>query len=390
MVEVARDLRVAFILGRDGQGGSESQARLLVRGLTAAGVPVDVFLVEGDGKSSDFGGAEVISLGGRRRPGLPGLLQMFVALIRLVRHLRRGRYTVAHAVMARAYVLMPLAVTLAPGVATVAWRRNLGIHTKPHSPAAALEFLASRLTDMVICNSTVVRDYWVAQRHVRPDRCVVIPNALENWRFEPIIAAPRSDRRRLVAVGGLKKVKGHEALVRACKALEGMGWQAEVVILGEGECRDDLVSLADTIGVNLALAGHVSDPRPWLSSADVFVHPSHSEGLSNAILEAMAQRVPVVCTDVGGARELLGEAGVLVQPGAPGELSVAIARVLDMSRAEVELMTNRAGEHAMNSFSLDAVVEQHLAVYAGLGIACKGSSGTASSEPGDRCDEQVP
>jgi glycosyltransferase involved in cell wall biosynthesis len=77
--------------------------------------------------------------------------------------------------------------------------------------------------------------------------------------------------------------------------------------------------------------GRLEDPRPALSACSVMVLPSHGEGMPMAVLEAMATGRPVVTTDVAGCRETIvdGESGILVPPGAPAALAVAMEQFLE-------------------------------------------------------------
>jgi glycosyltransferase involved in cell wall biosynthesis len=105
--------------------------------------------------------------------------------------------------------------------------------------------------------------------------------------------------------------------------------------------------------------GHVEDVGDLLSAADVFVFPSHHEGLGGALLEGLAMSLPVVASDLPAFREFLipGENAILVPPGNPSRLAEAIVRLLDdeplrmrMAAANLELFERR--------FQLDAVAQQ--------------------------------
>jgi glycosyltransferase involved in cell wall biosynthesis len=355
---------VAFVLGRNGQGGSESQAKMFVTGLRDAGVHVDVILIEGDGGESGFGAQRVRTLIERRQSGWRGVVQLVTAGLQLRRQIRSGHYDVVHAVMARAYVLAPFAVPLARTRKVVAWRRNMGIHLPRRSPAAALEFVAARLTSVVICNSTEVREYWLRRKHITVGRSVVIDNALDEWRFDSVPPVKRfAGIHRVVSVGGLKPGKRHHLLVEMAAALRE-SHPMQVVVLGEGECRDDLVRLAEALDIDLVLPGHVADARPWLASADLYVHPSASEGMSNAILEAMAQGMAVVATDAGGTKEALGDGGIVLPiDDFPGMVD-AVAHLLDEPEARTKI-GRQARARARDRFGLHAMIESHLRVYHG-------------------------
>jgi len=357
-------IRVAMVLGRDGVGGSESQAHALVRGLRSAGVEVDFFVIEGDGSNKVLPSDGARVLISKRRRGIRGIWTMAVALARLRSVFRNGNYTAVHGVMSRAYVLVPLAAySLRSRPMIVTWRRNLGIHLAQRSAASALERIASALTDVMVCNSDEVRNYWIERGHARPSKTLVVRNLLESWRFDAVVPqAPSEGGSRLLAVGGLKPVKGFDLLIDAAADLRRAGHRVDVVIVGDGECRGSLVMQAEQAGVPLLLPGHVADPRSWLASADVYVQPSYSEGQSNAIIEAMAQGVPIVATAVGGSTDLLEGVGTTVPSGDRAELTTAIAMLLVDAEKRTE-MGRAAKDRARDTFDVSEIVSQHIAIY---------------------------
>lgn len=350
--------RVAFVLSHTARGGTEQQAALLVRALLREGVEVDVFVLSGTLADCDFGSAPVVSLS-KTRVGLAGLCDVFLASLRLAVLLRRRRYVVIHAVLARAHVLGPL---LAPRrTRVVAWRRNQGDHSESRRLRSWLELRASHRCDLIIANSAAVAEYWIKRHNVGREGIRVIPNALEPWRFEsPRTHSERTSEITLLSIGNLRSVKGHAVLLEAAAELRRSGLDLGVTILGEGSLRDSLQTQAQALGVPLELPGYVSDPRPYLASADVYVHPSLSEGASNAIAEAMAQGCAIVATTVGGAREMLGTLAVFAAPANSADLARGIELTLRRPSPRHEMMAR-----AHELFSVDAVVGAHLDAYEG-------------------------
>jgi glycosyltransferase involved in cell wall biosynthesis len=130
------------------------------------------------------------------------------------------------------------------------------------------------------------------------------------------------------------------------------------VIVGDGPLRADLERQATTLGVrdDVAFTGSVADVRGPLAAMDVFVLPSRAEGLSNALLEAMATARPVIATAVGGTGEALegGATGLLVPPGDARALATAAvgllkdpARAARLGAAAQRLVTERFSARAM-------------------------------------------
>jgi len=138
----------------------------------------------------------------------------------------------------------------------------------------------------------------------------------------------------ILSVGRLSKEKAHADLIEAFKQLCDMHPELDsrLLIVGDGPEREPLEAAARVSGIGrrIIFAGQAADVRPYYTLADVFVLPSHSEGSPNVLLEAMAARVPVVATAVGGVLEIVeNEKSALVVPaGDLKALSEAIARVL--------------------------------------------------------------
>ncbi len=134
-------------------------------------------------------------------------------------------------------------------------------------------------------------------------------------------------------VAHLSPEKGIYYLIEAAAIIPEVRSRARFVIVGDGSCREALECQVKERGLEgcFHFAGFQSQIKAYLASFDLFVLPSLSEGLSSAILNAMAASLPVIATDVGGIPELIthGENGLLVPPGDFVALAQAIQRLLD-------------------------------------------------------------
>src|SRR6185503_18015262 len=123
-------------------------------------------------------------------------------------------------------------------------------------------------------------------------------------------------------------------LLEAFARLRGEAPHARLVIVGAGPLDADLRSQAERLGVASAvrLAGAMPYARvpALLAAADVYTQPSFDEGIPRATLEAMAMRVPVVASRVGGIPDVVvdGQTGVLVDAGDVGALAAALGRLV--------------------------------------------------------------
>jgi glycosyltransferase involved in cell wall biosynthesis len=144
----------------------------------------------------------------------------------------------------------------------------------------------------------------------------------------------------ILAVGALTAEKRMEVLVEAAAAAECRGFKAKWIVCGDGPLRADLESRIRAAGAPVRLAGSVANVHDWLRAADLLVHPSETEGLGTAVLEAMAAGLPVVTSRVGELERLVPMAGGCTVPaGRPLELAEAVIEFLAsparLSRARV-------------------------------------------------------
>jgi sugar transferase (PEP-CTERM/EpsH1 system associated) len=171
-------------------------------------------------------------------------------------------------------------------------------------------------------------------------------------------------------VGRMQTVKDQLTLVRAFLHLiesePSARQRLRLVMIGSGPLRDQAERLLSGAGAgHLAwLPGERADVSEVLRSMDVFVLPSLREGLSNAILEAMATGLPVVATRVGGNPELVeeGKTGQLVPPSEPAAMAAAIG--LYLTRPEIMRTHGDAGRKRVEAmFSIESMLQGYMAVY---------------------------
>ena len=137
----------------------------------------------------------------------------------------------------------------------------------------------------------------------------------------------------IVSTSRLHAVKGHDNLLLAAHELVRAGRNVRVIFAGSGEEQTRLEALRDHLGLSerVQFAGRLDDVRPLLNAADVFCHPSLTDGVPNSVVEAMAMGLPVVASEVGGVPEIVrhGETGLLVEPHDVRALERSIVRLFD-------------------------------------------------------------
>ena len=170
------------------------------------------------------------------------------------------------------------------------------------------------------------------------------------------------------ALGRIHGPKGLFLLVQASKEVLRQFPNTSFLIVGQGEDKSALVETARRVGVvdHFHFTGFVEDIPRMLCGIDILVHPSLSEGLPNAVLEAMAMGKPVVATSVGGVTELIedGKSGILIPARDQEHLTQALCMLLGDPHRRVELGKG-ALERARTAFDreqkldeLEALLEQ--------------------------------
>ncbi|MGD1018511.1 MAG: glycosyltransferase [Verrucomicrobiia bacterium] len=183
-----------------------------------------------------------------------------------------------------------------------------------------LNWYADHFTDLTVSVSEDIAQQARDSKELQPSRLQVIPNGIRVDRFA---AAPRGAGRRVGTVGRLVPEKNYPLLLRATAAIPDV----DVVFVGDGPLREELQKQADA---RVSFLGQRADVAELLAGFDVFVLPSNTEGMSIALLEAMAAGRPIVVTAVGGNVELIKhmQTGLVVPPNDEAALRTAIERLL--------------------------------------------------------------
>jgi glycosyltransferase involved in cell wall biosynthesis len=173
---------------------------------------------------------------------------------------------------------------------------------------------------------------------------------------------------RILTVGRLSKEKGHATLIKA--AAEARRWRPdlalEVLLVGDGPLRHDLTTLAKAEGMEsvIRFVGQVGNVKAFFGVADVMVVPSFSEGSPNVVLEAMAARVPLVATKVGGVPEIVRdrETALLVPAGNSGAMAAALVELMDNAELRSRLAA-KAHHHVAAEFTPGQYDARLMAIY---------------------------
>lgn len=294
-----------------------------------------------------------------------------------VQQLRSDRVEIVHTFFPVSDVWGGIVARLAGCPILISSRRDMGIlRSRKHRMQYRL---VNQLFTQVQAVSEKVREFCILEDRLAPEKVVTVSNGVD---LESIDAFPSSSRNTLlgggdnaavvITVANLRPVKGIDTLIRAASLVCRQIPDVSFVVVGEAhEARylQDLQDLATQLGVsrNIRFLGRRTDVYGLLKASDLFCLPSRSEGMSNALLEAMACQLPCVATDVGGNPEVViqGQTGFLVSPENPDALAERIVEVL-RNRDRAKYMGQEGRRVIEAKFTVQHMVEHLTFLYESL------------------------
>jgi glycosyltransferase involved in cell wall biosynthesis len=361
-----KPVRVCFVIDRLFRGGTELQLLQLIEGLNRERVEPILCLLDGeDEQSRELApkSCEVLRLGVRslHRPST-----LFKAW-RFAKFLRSRQIDIVQTIFPDSmYFAAPIARLM--GVRhVIRTRRDLGFWMKP------INRMAGRIYNLFItatvANCEACREAVVSQEKVARDSVIVIENGLDMKPFAkiPPVGTANGRMRKIGMVANLRKVKGPEVFVNAAKIVAEK--HPDVVFQLAGNTDDYSRQLIKESGVEhrFELKGNLDNIPHFLSDLDIAVLTSHSEGLSNTILEYMAAGRPIVATAVGGNVEMIesGVHGLLTPPGNHTAVASAIDRILCDPKLKMSLGA-ACKERIHQKCSLESTISRYETFYLNL------------------------
>lgn len=362
-------MRIVTVLTSLGMGGAEKQALAIQERMAERGHAVEVLLLRPRVPDQWPTSLPTVHLDMRKSP-----LSFFLGLMRARRFLRAFKPDVVHSHSFHANIFARLLKIVVPSIGVVSTVHNV-------YEGGRLRMLAYRLTDPLSRRTAAVSQAaatrFVELKAVPARKCVVIPNGTDATEFSPNAdrrAATRSSMhaeaafvwftagRHVPAKDLPNLVEAFRHVLEECPDAElwiaGVPPDAKVIRSEDGKTSYAwVVAMPGGIGERVRWLGLRRDVPALLDAADAFVLASAWEGMPLALGEAMAMAKPVVATDVGGVRELVGDAGTLVPAKNAEALGAVMIEMMRKSREDRELLGRAARQRIREHFSLDAAAD---------------------------------
>ena len=226
-----------------------------------------------------------------------------------------------------------------------------------HSFKAQLIFkIIYKFTYKVICVSKAVKDFLVATNEITPEKGVVLYNPVSS-----VMPIPKKLPKEftIITVGRFEKVKNQALLIKAFSQIENTSCQ--LILVGDGSQKKYLEQLITILKLQdrVVLTGFVSNPEKYLAASHLFVLPSLSEGFGIAVVEAMQQELPCLCSNIGGIPEFIthNETGWLFDPMQEAELIEQLNILIATPYVALQKIAKQAQLTVENRFTVRKYVE---------------------------------
>lgn len=361
-------MRIVYILTSLGVGGAEKLVLALAGRMTARGHSVALLVLRPFLSEQLVTPHTVVHLNMSKAP-----LSVLRGIARARRFLREFQPDIVHShgfhgnIAARTFHLFGAAP------APISTIHNVYEGGRHRMLAYRVTNPLSRITTAV---SAAARDRFVRLRAVPANKCVVLANGIDIAEFSPDPARRNLARAELglrdefvwVSAGRIVAAKDYPTLVRAFALIRTDVPDARLFIAGEPADPDEVARVCRlaselSLGHCMQCLGLRRDLPALLDAADAFVLASAWEGMPLVVAEAMAMEKPVVATDVGGTRELLGDCGALVSPRNTGALAAAMRQMM-LTEPEARLALGRSARRRIAAhFSIEAKAAEWESLY---------------------------
>lgn len=363
-----RPPKITFVLGSFTLGGAERQLAALIAHRPAAARHLDLEAVTFLPTTSPETAAVFAASGVRHVLIDRSALSFPRFFFRLVRHFRRARPTIVHAVLdssTGAWGRLAAWLTRVPIIV----QSDRSLMTEGTRAHRLLRPFLDRVTRHFFPNADAIADR-LASTGVPRDRITVVQNGVDLERFAPTLALRHAarvawgvDDAATVAgfLGRFVPVKRIDVFLDALSVLPEASRPDQVVLVGDGPLMPEIRARIEAdpwLRTACTLLGARQDVPDVLAGFDFLVLSSAIEGLPNAVLEAMAMAKPIVATEVSDVPRIVGDAGFMAAPEDVDSMAAALARMTSLSPDQRSVLGARARARIESYYDVHVIAER--------------------------------
>jgi glycosyltransferase involved in cell wall biosynthesis len=346
-------MKVLQVIDSLGMGGAEVLVSQLHAGFRERGIECEYYLLRSENTELE---KELLAQGARIYAPLKASVYSPRHVLALRAHLNACHYDVVHVHLFPVQLWAAIAAKLTRRVNKFITTEHNTTNRRRRKWLRALDRFQYAAYQRVICVSSATLTNLVQWLPEVSERVAAIPNGIDVDRFGFAAALDKKAAFSIadetlpvvLAVGRLEDVKDHATLIRAISTIP----RVHLAIVGTGILLEKLSHLAETLGISerVHFLGRRSDVSRLLKTADIYAQPSRWEGLSIAVLEALASGATIVASNVAGLAEVVADAGLLFPAGDHEQLAICLRTLLDDPKLRQRL--SRAARDRAQEFSI--------------------------------------
>ncbi len=357
-IAIKSNRKILFVINNSEIGGTELQVLKTAYLINAQGHETEVWILGAPGPINDLAASLNVHI---KNFNIDIRKHKFLSLFQLIKlgiRLRKSAFDIAHAFLPGPIILiLPIARIFSPSTKRIAGIR--GSLQKSNMLVDSLFRLVLNDSWCIICNATYLNTNLKNRFRVDSRKIHVIHNGVSAI---DIRNKARNEIPIGVVVANFHSYKGHLMLLQALSRIEE---DYRIILCGSGALKEEILknilqlNLSDKVAINSS----INNVLESIKIADFAIHPSETEGLSNAILEEISAGLPVIAFNVGGNHELIssGSNGFLIEPFNQFELQARIQTLIINNDLREKM--SLAAFHKSKDFSWDIHINQLLNIY---------------------------
>lgn len=295
------------------------------------------------------------------------------AIARLNQIVKKEKIELIHSHMYHANLLGRLMKVLHPEIKLVNTIHNINIGGRNRERMLQM---TNRLTDSMTIISETAREHFLQTGTARPDQLLFLPNGVNTKLYKETTGAHEAIRSELgladstfawLAVGRFDEQKNYPNLLKSFGNVLRHHPDTVLLLAGTGPLLEETKEMAADLGIahRTRFLGYRTDIPDLMSAADAYVMSSDWEGMPLVLQEASSVGLPIVCTNVGGNKEVVvtGKTGFIVQPKSHYALAEGMLCLIRMEPESRKQMGQAGKEYVQAAFEMDRIAEKWDALY---------------------------